>query len=101
VLQPHWDGVMSNAGKPESMKITKVIAPVDAGSFWSGEAVSARQHYRWLIGVDGSDLSAQSDKLTEGGHVSRNGVQYSRLYKFLRRQPAALAVEVRRALSAG
>ena len=83
------------------MKITKITPPEVDGAFWSGEAISARQHYRWMIGADGRDLSAQSGKLTEGGHVSRNGVLYSRFYKCLRRPPVALAVEVRRALRAG
>jgi hypothetical protein len=36
----------------------------------------------------------------ERGHVSRNGVRYSRFYKSLRRAPAALALPVLKAVRA-
>jgi hypothetical protein len=80
------------------MKITKVTPPVNGGTIWSGEAVSARKHYLWMADGDGGNCQTQSGNLNDPGQISRNGVKYSRFYKSLYRPPTALIAEVRRAL---
>ena len=80
--------------------ITKVTPPINGGTIWSGEAVSDRQHYFWMADQGGKGCQAQSGRLKERGHVSRNGVRYSRFYKSLRRAPAALALPVLKAVRA-
>ena len=82
------------------MKLTKVTPPINGGAIWSGEAVSDRQHYFWMADQGGKGCQAQSGRLKERGHVSRNGVRYSRFYKSLRRAPAALALPVLKAVRA-
>jgi hypothetical protein len=64
-----------------NMKITKVAPPINGGAIWSGEAVSDRQHYFWMADQGGKGCQAQSGRLKERGHVSRNGVRYSRFKK--------------------
>ena len=80
------------------MKITRVTPPANDGTIWSGEAVSSRQHYLWMADREGRGCQAQSGKLKDRSHVSRNGVTYSRFYKFLRRPPSELAAGVRHVL---
>jgi hypothetical protein len=81
------------------MKITKVVPPTKGGTLWSGGAISDRQHYLWMAERDGGRCDAYSGKLKDPGHVSRNGVEYSRFYKSLRRPPSALVSAVTQALA--
>jgi hypothetical protein len=80
------------------VKITMVTPPTGEGTIWSGEAVSSRQHYLWMADSDGAGCKAQSGKLSDQGHFSRNGVRYSRFYKSLRRTPSDLARLVPKAI---